>query len=91
MIALTRRHRDLILAEGRESLFIANYEHTFGTPAYMEAARDFTQSTRHLVRKGAFLGITGPKVFLLKGIVFFMHVDFRYFDSEAEALAFLVS
>ena len=57
----------------------------------MKAAKDFTESTRHLVKKGAFLGITGPKVFLLKGITFFIDVDFKTFENEEEALEWLVS
>jgi hypothetical protein len=32
MIALTNRHRDLVVAEQKESYFIAYYENTYGTP-----------------------------------------------------------
>jgi len=91
LIALTMRHKELILVENKESLFLANYENTYGTTGYMKAAKDFTESTRHLVKKGAFLGITGPKVILLKGITFFIEVDFKTFDSEAVELDWLVS
>lgn len=91
LIALTIEHKELILKENKVSYFLANYEHTFGTAGYMKAAKDFTESTRHLVKKGAFLGIIGPKVFLLKGITFFIDVDFKTFDSEHEALEWLVS
>ena len=80
-----------VYAAVRALLERANYEHTFGTAGYMKAAKDFTESTRHLVKKGAFLGIIGPKVFLLKGITFFIDVDFKTFDSEHEALEWLVS
>lgn len=90
LIAITEEHRDLVLRENKTSYFLANYEFTFGTPDYMKAAKDFTQSTQHLVKKGAFLGITGPKVFLLKGITFFINVNFKSFDSEEEALEWLV-
>ena len=91
LIALTRLHKELILKENKKSLFLANYEHTFGTPDYMSAAKDFTESTRHLVTKGAFLGITGPKIFLLKGITYFVKVDFKIFNDEADALDWLIS
>lgn len=91
LIALTRYHKELILKENKPSLFLANYEYTFGTPDYMAAAKDFTESTMHLVKRGAFLGITGPKVFLLKGVTYFLKVDFKTFDEEAEALEWLVS
>lgn len=91
LIALTREHKEMILQENKVSYFLANYEFTFGTPDYMKAAKDFTQSTQHLVKKGAFLGITGPKVFLLKGVTFFFDVNFKTFESEQEALDWLVA
>jgi hypothetical protein len=91
LIALTKRHKELILEENKMSLFMANYEHTYGTAAYMKAAKDFTESTRHLVRKGAFLGITGPKIILLQGITFFINVDFKTFSNEADALEWLIN
>ena len=91
LIALTIEHKELILKENKISFFLANYEHTFGTANYMKAAKDFTESTRHLVKKGAFLGITGPKVYLLKGITFFIDVDFKTFENEEEALEWLAS
>jgi len=91
MIYLTQQHRDLVLKENKPSLFIANYENTYGTPDYMKAAKDFTQSTKHLITKGAFLGVTGPKVYLLKGIIFFFNVNFKTFTTKEEALEFLVS
>ncbi len=91
MISITQKHRDLILMEKKESLFVANYERTYGSTAYMNAAKDFTLQTRTYVKKGAFLGITGPKVFLLKGITFFIDVNFKAFETEQEAYEFLVS
>ncbi|PZR27798.1 MAG: hypothetical protein DI538_25390 [Azospira oryzae] len=90
LIALTHLHKELVLKENKESLFLANYENTFGTPDYMSAAKDFTASTRHLITKGAFLGITGPKVFLLKGITYFINVNFKTFSEEKDALDWLV-
>ena len=91
LIYLTQQHRDLVLSENNPSLFMANYENTYGTPDYMKAAKDFTMATNHLISKGAFLGITGAKVYLLKGVTFFLNVNFKTFNSKEEALAFLVA
>jgi hypothetical protein len=91
MIALTNRHRDMIVAEQKESYFIAYYENTFATPAYMQAAYEFTKATKPYIPRGAFMGIRGPKVALLKSVIYFINVNFRSFDSEQEALDFLVS
>lgn len=90
MIALTNRHRDLVVAEQKESYFIAYYENTYGTPAYMQAAYEFTKATKPYIPKGAFMGIRGPKVALLKGVIYFLGANFRSFDSEQDALDFLM-
>jgi hypothetical protein len=90
MIDLTNRHRDLVVSEGKDSLFVANYKNTWGTPDYMKAAHAFTKATKPFIKRGAFLGVTGPKVALLKGVTYFLKVDFKSFDSEQDALDFLV-
>lgn len=90
MIALTNKHRDLVVAEKRESYFIANYESTYGTPDYMRASHEFTTATKPYIVRGAFLGIHGAKVALLKGVIYFLKVDFRACDNEENALEFLV-
>jgi len=76
--------------EGKESLFVANYVDTYGTPGYMKAAYEFTKATKPFIKRGAFLGVTGPKVGLLKGVTYFLQVDFKSFDKEQDALDFLV-
>lgn len=91
MIALTNEHAALVVAEGKESYFMANYEDTYGTPDYMKAAHVFTKVTKPYIPKGAFLGVRGPKVALLKGVTFFLNVNFKAFSTEEEALDFLVS
>jgi hypothetical protein len=91
MIALTNQHTQVVVTEGKESYFIANYEDTYGTPDYMKAAHAFTKATKPFISKGAFLGIRGPKVALLKGVTFFLQVNFKAFQTEQEALDFLVS
>ena len=90
LIALTNKHRDIVVSEGKESLFVANYENTFGTPGYMLAAQEFTKATKPFIKRGAFLGINAQKASLLKGITYFLKVDFKSFNSEQEALDFLV-
>jgi hypothetical protein len=90
MIALTNKHRDLVVAENNESYFIANYEATYATPDYMKAAHEFTRATKPYIVRGAFLGIRGAKVALLKGVIYFLKVDFKACDDEADALDFLV-
>jgi hypothetical protein len=88
MIALTEYHR--LWAQGKQNTsFIANYIGTYGTPAYMKAAYQFTEETKNSIVRGAFLGINGPKVALLKGVVHFMSVNFKAFDTEEEALTFV--
>lgn len=91
MIALTNLHATTVVAEGKKCYFIANYDNTYGTANYMKAAHAFTQATKSFIPKGAFLGISGPKVALLKGVTYFLNVNFKAFESEQEALDFLAS
>lgn len=91
MIALTNLHTNTVIAEGKMCYFIANYDNTYGTTSYMKAAHAFTQVTKPFIPRGAFLGIHGPKVALLKGITYFLHVNFKAFEDEQEALDFLTS
>jgi hypothetical protein len=91
MIDLTNRHRDLVVAEKKQSYFIANYEATYATPDYMKAAHEFTKATKPYIPKGAFLGIKGPKVALLKGVTYFLKANFHSFENEEDALEFLSS
>lgn len=91
MIELTNQHTALVVSQGSESYFIANYKGTYGSANYMKAAYAFTQATKPFIPKGAFLGITGAKIPLLKGVVYFLHVNFKSFESEEEALKFLIS
>ncbi len=90
MIALTNRHTEWVLGEAKESYFIANYVQTFGSPEYMKAAYAFTQATKPFIPKGAFLGITGAKIGLLKGVTYFMKVNFKACSDEEEAIKFLI-
>lgn len=91
MIALTNQHAEVVVREAKESYFIANYDNTYGTANYMKAAHAFTQVTKPFIPKGAFLGIHGPKVALLKGVTYFLNVNFKAFETEQEALDFLAS
>jgi hypothetical protein len=90
MIALTHQHR-IWAKEKMNTSFIANYMYTYGTSAYMKAAYQFTEETKNHILHGAFLGITGPKVALLKGVTYFMQVNFKAFDTEEEAFAFVTA
>lgn len=89
MIALTNRHTAWVLDEAKECYFIANYVNTYGSPEYMKAAYAFTQATKPFIPKGAFLGITEAKIGLLKGITYFMKVNFKACTTEEEAIQFL--
>lgn len=91
MIALTNQHTEVVVREGKKSYFIANYENTYGTPNYMKTAHAFSQATKPYIPKGAFLGIRGPKVALLKGVIYFLNVNFKSFEEEQAALDFLAS
>lgn len=90
MIELTHLHRDWVVTRAIESYFIANYQNTYATAEYMKAAYAFAQATKPFVTRGALLGIYGAKIALLRGVTYFMDVNFKAFDSEEAAVHFLL-
>lgn len=91
MVTLTNKHSELVTAAAVQCYFIANYENAFASAEYMQAAYAFTKATKPYIPKGAFLGIRGPKIALLKSVVYFIDADFKACKTEEDALQFITS
>jgi hypothetical protein len=91
MIDLTNRHKDVVVAEKKSSYLIANYKAMYATPDYMKVAYEFTKATNFYLLKVAFLSIKGSRVAWLKGVIYFLRVNFRSFENEEDALKFVTS
>ena len=89
MIELTNIHLEFSLNE--KLPFLADYHGTYVTPEYMKHGRKFAELTKHIKNKGAFLGVSQVKSFILKGVVIFFGVNYRAFDSKEKAIEFLTN
>jgi hypothetical protein len=87
MIALINKHLELALEI--KLPFVADYNNTFVTPGYMLHARNFVNSTKEIISRGAFLGSDTIKASILKGVASMYGVDYRSFESKEEAIFFL--
>ena len=87
MIALVNWH--LELAVETKLPFIADYHETYVTPGYMLHGRRFVSATKNIVDRGAFLGVTRIKSFILKGVVFSFKVNYKACETKQDAVDFL--
>jgi hypothetical protein len=67
MIELIKRH--LVLTLEKKLSFLADFSNTYVTSGYMIHVRQFVESTRNIIDKGALLGIDPIKAWILKGIL----------------------
>jgi hypothetical protein len=71
-------------------LNLVNVEGSVGTPEGVEMLKKSAIDTKRKTKRIAVLGVTGLKQFLAQGIARISGQDIRYFDTEAEALDWLV-
>jgi predicted ribosome-associated RNA-binding protein Tma20 len=90
MIELLTKAKEIILKDNKKCLIYADYTGAYAPPRYMSEAHKFVKETRHLVDKGAFMGITGAKTVLLAGIVKLFGLNFKSFVDGKAAFDFLV-
>jgi hypothetical protein len=87
MIELLKRHYELTLET--KLPFIADFHNTYATPGYMIHARNFIETTKTIIDKGALLGINKVKSFILQEVLLTFQVNYRSFESKQEAFDFL--
>jgi len=69
--------------------FILDLHEAYLTPNVMIHGRRFAELTKTIVGKGALIGLTQVKSYILKGVVFVYGVNYRSFESKNEAIDFL--
>ena len=77
-------------AEGEPILMLTDLTGCFATPGFMDAARKIEKDILSKFQiKQAILGITGPKVILLKGFNLISKNKLTPFNDKTEALNYL--
>jgi hypothetical protein len=91
MEALFEKAVQMVLASPEPVLTMNNFEGIAPSPAFLRTLRTRGADYKHKVRAKAVLGVTGIKKTLINTYSILTGIDARAFDTEAKALAYLVS
>lgn len=92
MILLLTKARDLILTENKEVLVLSIFNSkNFVTPKFMRHLEKELSTVEKLIHKNAIIGLSKTQLWILKGVNLWYKKKIYHFDSEAQALDFLVS
>lgn len=91
MIETASQLKEWLLNERKYHLRLVNISETFAQPRFAEFIRKLGKDTKDIPAKAAVVGITGAKKVLLMGYNRIMGNSLKPFDTEEEALAYLVS
>ncbi|HBH47012.1 MAG TPA: hypothetical protein DDX98_00125 [Bacteroidales bacterium] len=90
MIEAVKKAESILLLENKPQLVLANLSNAFATPGFMEVNNTVSKNIKHLIEKGAVVGITGAKSILLKGYNLIIGGKMNPFSTEEEAKDYLV-
>ncbi len=90
MVQIINDETARILERNERFRIIVDVTDSFTTPKFMKAAYQFAGSSKHLMIKGAVLGISGVKKVLLRGYnrIAAPHI-LEPFDTMEEAIAYV--
>ena len=91
MLALFDKAVEEVLAAPGLVLTLNNFDGVSVTRAFLRTMEVRSADYKHKVRAKAVLGVTGIKKILINTYSVLTGIDARAFDSEAAALAYLVS
>lgn len=92
MLSIFDQTKREILAKGVRCRILTDFNNTYITPEFLRHAEKEMPEVKHLIIKNAFIGMSRPKRMILKGFVLLMRKpDFVAFDTEKEALEYLLS
>lgn len=89
IIELIQRHMELSLQTRLP--FLIDLKGSFLTPNVMVHGKKFAELTRHIVDRGALIGVDRVKSLILKGVVFLYGVNYKAFETREQAIEFLTS
>lgn len=90
MIELIDKVRPLISQAHSQVLVLSNLHNTYVTPAFMRHVEKEVNEVKHLIKKSALIGLNMPKMMILKGLNLFLASNYRAFDTEQEAIDYLI-
>lgn len=90
MLALAVLAKAAVQSDDSLKLVISRYTNMYITPRFVRFFENETNEVKPFLKKNALIGLNEPKKIILKAFNFFMGTDFKAFDTEKEALEFLV-
>ena len=90
MIQIFDEAVDFLMKKNEESLVITNFKNAYITPPFLSHVEEQTPRVAHLIKRNAFVGMNKSKKMILKGINESLCVNYPAFDSEHEAIEFLL-
>jgi len=91
MIQLTTKLKELIQARSTPARVLSVYnDKTYITPTFMRHTEKETGEVIHLIEKAAFVGLSTTKKIILQGYNLLFGRSFQTFDTEEEAIRYLV-
>jgi len=90
MLELAAKAKAWIMTGENSKLVISRYSNMYITPRFVRFFENETNEVKPYLLRNALIGLNEPKKLILKAFNFFMGTDFRAFDSEQEALAYLI-
>jgi len=92
MIATVEAASNRILHEGKETLVLSIFNNkNYVTPKFMRQVEATLKKADHLIVKNAVIGLSSTQQWILKGVNLWYKKKIYHFDSEQEALNFLIS
>lgn len=92
MLAVMEEAMNILVHENEPRLILVKFDDkSFISPAFMRRAEQINKKHGHLILNQAFVGLSVIKTFILKGFNLFLGKDYKSFDSNEEAIRYLLA
>ena len=90
MIQIFDEAVDFLMKKNEQSLVLTSFKNTYLTSPFLRHVEAQAPRVAHLIKRNAFIGMSKPKKMILKGINQSTKLNYLAFDSEHEAIEFLL-
>ena len=91
MIQIFDKTLDFLIKKNEESLMLTSFKNTSIPPTFLNYIQEQTPRVAHLIKRNAFIGMNKSKKMIIRGIIESYGFTQIVFDSEHEAIKFLLT
>ena len=92
LVGIIRANTEIVLKMGKNNILsIADFTNSYASKDVIDALKEVTEKTEHLLDKTAVLGITGVKKILLNALNKITNLGAKAFNSIEDAKEWLIS